>query len=117
MSKKRPTGGVVTSARFEAWLTTLRRRAEDATRQAIGPFQGVVLPVINPLPEEIAKRIVMNALLVSRRALRDEVLVILADYCDHAWSKGAFDNERKRMQLADLILGPHLRRAARPEGR
>lgn len=58
----------------------------------------------NPLPEEIAKRIVDNAKIVSDR-LRDQVLIILADYRDHSWTRGALKREGVRIEIANLIMG------------
>jgi len=59
----------------------------------------------SPIPGEIATRVAANAQIVGKRGLRDQVLIILADYRDHAWTRRALASEGKRMQLADQIMG------------
>ena len=60
----------------------------------------------NPLPEEIARRIVANFKIVGTRGLRDQILIVLADYRDHAWTEGKITSERYRQSLADEIMDP-----------
>lgn len=60
--------------------------------------------VESPLPQEIAQRVLDNAKFVTKNKLRDEVLVILADYHDHAWVEGKLKTERTRLACADLIM-------------
>jgi hypothetical protein len=58
----------------------------------------------NPIPREIAKRIVMNARIVSRKDLKDQVLIVLADYRNHAWVGDKLAHEGKRLRLANAIM-------------
>lgn len=60
----------------------------------------------NPVPHEIGRRIRLNAEVVTPDRLRDQVLIVLADYRDHAWTYGQLKSEGRRVQLADLILKP-----------
>lgn len=87
----------------------LEKRALDLLVAALPPETD--LSMRNPVPEEIAKRIIANAKLVGRGPkLRDQVLIVLADYRDHAWTKGRLAREGERIALADLILGRAARR-------
>jgi len=58
----------------------------------------------NPLPQEIAKRIVKNFELVGLEKLRDQILVILADYRDHSYGGGKLKQEGTRIFLANRIV-------------
>ena len=68
-------------------------------------------PYPNPVPREIARRIAANAELIQgRKALTEQVLIVLADYRDHTWAYGTLKFEIVRIALAnklvDLVLGP-----------
>lgn len=58
----------------------------------------------NPLPREIAGRVVANARIVGKKGLRDQVLVVLADYRTHSWAGNALSGEGSRLALADMIV-------------
>ena len=77
-------------------------RTVDAVRLVVPPKTDSY--VDNPLPEEIAKRVVMNAQVVERKKLRDQILIILADYRNHSWAARAFEGEGTRQAVADQIL-------------
>jgi hypothetical protein len=64
----------------------------------------------NPVPKEIALRVRLNAELVGPDALRDQVLIVLNDYRDHAWTWGRLSSQSQRNALATRLLSiptPH----------
>ena len=64
----------------------------------------------NPVPHEIAQRVRMNAEIVGPDALRDQVLIVLNDYRDHAWTWGRLSSQLQRNALATRLLSiptPH----------
>lgn len=56
------------------------------------------------LAPEIARRVRMNAEIVRPDQLRDQVLIVLADYRNHAWVSNTFRSEGERLHLATRIL-------------
>ncbi len=82
---------------------------ESLSERTTTVLDGVVPDTIdygrgNPLPREIAGRVVANARIVGRKGLRDQVLIVLADYRDHGWSGQALKGEATRIVLADAIV-------------
>lgn len=86
----------------EKALTKLRERAEAVLRNAL-PLT-IEYGRSSPLPEEITNRVVANARIVGRRGLRDQVLIVLADYRYHSWTNHALEWEGVRLKLADQIV-------------
>jgi hypothetical protein len=85
-------------------LDSLKKRTIAVLQTAL-PANPPDLYTINPLPEEIAHRVVMNAMLVVEKAeLRDQILIVLADYRDHLWTGGKLAGEGTRQGLARQIL-------------
>jgi hypothetical protein len=58
----------------------------------------------NPLPGEIAKRLVNNLKIVGRDGIYREMLIVLADYHAHAWAGGKLAVEGRRIATADSIM-------------
>ena len=86
---------------------SFEERIEELMRGHIGPNRGDILhqPVArNPVPLEIARRIAANAELVSIEQLRDQILIVLADYRNHAWTYGQLKGEATRIHLAGRIM-------------
>ena len=88
----------------------LRQRADTVLRGVLPNGEalyetGCPAGLDNPLVAEIADRIVGNARIVEgSAALLRQVLIVLADYRDHAWADGKLRSEGVRIQLADRIL-------------
>jgi hypothetical protein len=76
--------------------------------RVVGLLESMLPPEVdcrsNPLPHEIAKRIVKNFELVGLEKLRDQILIILADYRGHSYSGGKLKQEGTRIFLADRIV-------------
>lgn len=55
---------------------------------------------------EIAKRVAMNAAIVgeTREALLPQILIVLADYREHAWTHTCFQKESARRVVADGLF-------------
>lgn len=86
-------------------LDQLRQRTYDALGPVLPATTNRVTQQPNPIPFEIANRIVENAKLVGLGTdLFKQTLIILADYRDHMWTGGALAGEGTRIQLADDIV-------------
>jgi hypothetical protein len=60
---------------------------------------------LSSLPEEIGVRIAENAKIVrNKKGLRDQILIVLADYHDHIYASGALSRESTRINIADAIM-------------
>jgi len=84
----------------EVQLELAEQRAKEVLDDVLHPIQGRR----NPLPAEIARRVRQNAELVSGDVLRDQVLIVLADYRDHSYASPMFKVEGSRLQLADRLM-------------
>ena len=81
----------------EKKLASLRMHAADVIHQLVGP----------KLEHEITGRVIQNARLVGLgRELQKQVLIVLADYHDHAWANKAMASETFRFNLMERILSP-----------
>lgn len=94
-------------------MKAMSQKALDKLRAQTTRVLGDVLPkkidhscISSPIQDEIADRIVANAKIVgSGRPLRDQVLIVLADYRTHSWVENALEGEGTRIRLADQIVG------------
>ncbi len=71
----------------------------------VGALPASINGQTNHLPKEIAHRIAANVPFVSNKAgLRDQALLVLADYRNHSWTEKRLAGEGTRLSLADSIL-------------
>ena len=102
--------GLAMANRADDAFEDLRQRADAVLREVLPNGEalyqaGCIAGPDNPLAFEIADRIVGNARIVEgSTALLRQVLIVLADYQDHAWARGKLYTEGARIGLADRIL-------------
>ena len=85
-------------------IEVVRARAFDVISDALPSMVDHMASKPQSVAHEVAARIAENAKLVDKKKLRDQVLLVLADYHDHAFTAGKLKEEGKRLQLADMIL-------------
>lgn len=61
------------------------------------------------IPSEIADRVRANAEIVGKAKIRDQILIVLNDYRNHAWAPKILRGQPGRIVIADMILEPEQR--------
>jgi len=93
------------TSKMDAWQGHIRELlAQHMELHARGRSMGSRFS--NPVPAEISQRIRMNADHVGTapEALRPQILAVLHDYRDHAWTFGTLKTESARAEIAEALM-------------